>query len=225
VTFAIHARTGGPETFDINAFQVATITSLGGGLDHSARGLERLLYQFQGEAHPLIQALAEAPLQVSTVLDQLLIDVDGLRWLDTAVGEQLDVVGAILGCEREGRYDSPYRTAIEAELLVLRSSGTVDQIFAPLDLYEPGNDGTVSDLKPLDPAGFRLSITDPVLDETKAERYRRVILRARSGAVHAWFYTWPVEEDSLFRFSDDGTYKADAQHGFGVGIPAREVIA
>lgn len=202
------------------------ITSPGGGLDHVTRGVDRLLYQFQGEAHPLIQSLVEAPLQVSSVLDQLTEDVGSLRWMDTAEGEQLDVVGAILGCEREGRDDTTYRTAIVAELLVLRSSGTVDQIFAPLDTYETGNNGTVDDLKPLDPAGFRLSITDPVLDDTKAERYRRVILRARAAGVRVWFYSWPAAGTTLFAFrSSAGSPVADTSKGMGFGLMAREKIA
>lgn len=45
------------------------------------------------------------------------------RWLDDAIGQQLDELGAVVGEERLGREDDPYRQAIKARIIANNGSG------------------------------------------------------------------------------------------------------
>lgn len=55
--------------------------------------------------------------------EQVFFDLLNNRWLDTAVGEQLDVLGRILGVERAGRDDASFRTLLELKAEVNVSNG------------------------------------------------------------------------------------------------------
>ena len=59
------------------------------------------------------------------------------RWIDTAVGVQLDGVGAIVGEAREGRGDDEYRLAIKARIQINFSEATPEDILTALvNFYE-----------------------------------------------------------------------------------------
>lgn len=60
------------------------------------------------------------------------------RWLDTAVGVQLDGLGQIIGRERAGSDDDTYRLLLRAQILLNLSSGTVPQILAIIEKIIPG---------------------------------------------------------------------------------------
>lgn len=71
--------------------------------DHIARAKERLIEQYKGKLK--IEGVVEAviaPLQdIEDVLEQLKVE----RWIDSAIGVQLDKIGVIVGAAR----DSPAR--------------------------------------------------------------------------------------------------------------------
>jgi hypothetical protein len=54
----------------------------------------------------------------------------GALVLDSAYGPHLDVLGRIVGELRNGRTDPSYRTAIQAKILLNKSSGTIEEIYA-----------------------------------------------------------------------------------------------
>ena len=91
-------------------------------LDYAAIAVPRLTGQFENS--PKLKALMAAivgPLTtLETEADALVAD----RWIDTAVGKQLDGCGHIVGELRQGRDDDAYRTAIKFRVFVNISEGT-----------------------------------------------------------------------------------------------------
>lgn len=91
-------------------------------LDYAAIAVPRLTGQFENS--PKLKALMAAivgPLTtLETEADALVAD----RWIDTAIGEQLDGCGYIVGEPRQGRDDDAYRTAIKYRVFVNISKGT-----------------------------------------------------------------------------------------------------
>lgn len=57
--------------------------------------------------------------------------------LDTAVGDQLDKLGALVGELRNDRVDANYRTAIRVRILVNSSQGTLPELIDILDQADP----------------------------------------------------------------------------------------
>lgn len=91
-------------------------------LDYSAIAVPRLTGQFENS--PKLKALMAAIVGPLTTLET---DADALiaeRWIDTAVGKQLDGCGYIVGEYRQGRGDDAYREAIKYRVFVNISKGT-----------------------------------------------------------------------------------------------------
>lgn len=62
------------------------------------------------------------------------------RFVDTAVGAQLEIIGRIVGQGREGLIDADYRRYIRARIVANNSNGTIDNILvvASLVVYDVG---------------------------------------------------------------------------------------
>lgn len=91
-------------------------------LDYAALAVPRLTGQFGNS--PKLKALMAAIVGPLTTLET---DADALiaeRWIDTAIGKQLDGCGHIVGESRQGRNDDAYRVAIKFRVFVNISKGT-----------------------------------------------------------------------------------------------------
>lgn len=91
-------------------------------LDYAAVAVPRLTGQFENS--PKLKALMAAIVGPLTTLES---DGDALiaeRWIDTAIGKQLDGCGHIVGESRQGRDDDAYRVAIKFRVFVNISKGT-----------------------------------------------------------------------------------------------------
>jgi len=106
-----------------------------GDVDHVTNALARLVEQFK---LPTIQALAAvlvAPVQsIEDALQQLYSE----RGVDTALGDQLDALGGIVGQDRGGLSDDDYRRYIRARIATNKSRGRVEDLItvARLVVYE-----------------------------------------------------------------------------------------
>ena len=89
--------------------------------DHAGEALARLPQQFADKPNveKMINALAVPAQALEAALWQLLTE----RTIDTAVGTQLDELGAIVGEDRSGRDDTTYRRYIRARVLANKSQG------------------------------------------------------------------------------------------------------
>lgn len=77
--------------------------------------LSRLVGQFDDK--PRVKALVESMVAPLEALSADFKQLKDLRWVDTAIGAQLDGCGYIVGVARMGREDEEYRTAIKARIL------------------------------------------------------------------------------------------------------------
>lgn len=100
--------------------------------EHVETALDRILYQFKDK--PKFEAFITAFVQqfqdIEDVIGQLLTD----RQIDTATGENLNILGRIVGEERQGRTDADYRVWIKARIQINKSSGTSEEIINVLAL-------------------------------------------------------------------------------------------
>jgi len=91
-------------------------------MSYVSDALSRITSQF--EQSPKVLALLAA---IVGPLDSLQLESDSIkteRWIDTAIGAQLDGCGAIVGETRQGRDDDSYRAAIRFRVFVNVSEGT-----------------------------------------------------------------------------------------------------
>ena len=87
--------------------------------------LDRLAYQFEDSTQ--FKALLEAFLNQWEELNDAIIDVRDLRYLNTAEGQQLDNIGEILGLERPPDYDDDdYRFALKIQIMINNTDITVN---------------------------------------------------------------------------------------------------
>lgn len=90
--------------------------------DYETTAVSRLTGQFEGspKLRAIVAAIVSQLTTLETVADSLMSD----RWIDTAIGAQLDGCGYIVGEQRSGRDDDAYRTAIKLRVFVNISKGT-----------------------------------------------------------------------------------------------------
>ena len=99
-------------------------------MSYVTEAIDRLASQFQ--ASPKLVALLTA---IVGPLDDAKATADSLkteRWIDSAVGTQLDGCGYIVGEKRAGRDDDAYRAAIKYRVFVNISNGTPNDLIKGL---------------------------------------------------------------------------------------------
>jgi hypothetical protein len=110
----------------------------------SQRAIALLAGQFQNTPTPtentnlqnLIIALCEPATEIQTQIQNLIND----RWINTAVGVQLDGLGEILGLARTpGQSDDSYRQALIFQIQLNVSSGTPEQVINALSFFTNGS--------------------------------------------------------------------------------------
>lgn len=102
--------------------------------DHIARAKNRLIEQYRGKSkvEGVIEAVV-APIQdIEDVLEQLKLE----RWIETAIGVQLDKIGRIVGAEREiGQTDDDFRLVVKAQIIMNLNQGTPEEIIAAAKFF------------------------------------------------------------------------------------------
>lgn len=92
----------------------------------------RLLYQFQDKTY--IEGLVQSFTDQLQDIENIVFNVRDDRWIDTAEGEQLNLLGQIVGAERGGRSDDDYRNLIIAQIGRNTSKGRATDIFTIFNL-------------------------------------------------------------------------------------------
>lgn len=100
--------------------------------NHVERALARLPEQHKAKPKlvALLTALAGPAQGVEDALWQLLTE----RFVTTAIGDQLDTIGGIVGQPRNGMEDDEYRRFIRARISVRRSNGVTEDILRIVNL-------------------------------------------------------------------------------------------
>lgn len=95
-------------------------------IDYVATGSELLLSQFYGK--PRIEGLLQSYLNRLVEIQDDTNYLLQFRGIDSATGYQLDLIGKIVGQNREGRNDDSYRIIIKVKILVNNSNGTPKEV-------------------------------------------------------------------------------------------------
>jgi hypothetical protein len=107
-------------------------------MSYVSDALSRITSQF--ERSPKVLALLSA---IVGPLESLQSESDSVkteRWIDTAIGSQLDGCGYIVGETRQGRDDDAYRSAIRFRVFVNISEGTPGALIKGLDYLVDSDD-------------------------------------------------------------------------------------
>ncbi len=175
-------------------------------VDHPEVGHDRLLWQYRGDQVNL-QAFLEALLNDQQSIEDVSIDVLVNRWPLTAVGEQLDMLGKIVGQARGDFVDDQYRLFILARILVNKGNGRAEELIHILDTL--GSETIIVDE----------GTAEIRIDTTSTEYSRGVgdlMLEAKAGGVRLdYVYNEELAADS-FQFSDTlGAGDTDTDSGWG----------
>lgn len=103
---------------------------------HVSQGLKRLLVQFQGQ--PNFEGQLTSFLNQVQEIEDMLYSLIVERYLDDAIGEQLDGIGRVVGELRLGKDDTDYRTALQGRIRSNRADSRVEDIHFLFSLLLPG---------------------------------------------------------------------------------------
>ncbi len=145
--------------------------------DHVTLGQGRLLEVLQ---RPNMKALLGVYLTQIQELENVLFGVFVDFVIDDATGEQLDLIGRIVGQSRNGRVDDVYRTWLKARILVNRSSGTLPELIAIVRLLV-GTEASGFHVLPVYPKAIVVTI-DGLLTVTEPAQLHAILLDARAGS-------------------------------------------
>lgn len=162
--------------------------------DHAEQLVRLLPSQFQDKPQlaGLLADIAPAAQELETAFAALVLE----RTIDAAVGAQLDVIGRIVGQDREGLSDELYRRYIRARIRATRSNGTRADLGDITRLVMTGLGVTVDILEGGMEAVVRV-LNVPITSEVAAAtiRFLRV---AKPAAVRVLLHTTTVELPETF---------------------------
>lgn len=107
-------------------------------LDYVTIGQGRLVNQFSDK--PRLLGVVKAMLAPFTAIEDSADQVRTQRWIDVAVGVQLDGAGSIVGEPRLGRNDDDYRDAILFKIFINTSNATPQDLIRGLKFLTKPND-------------------------------------------------------------------------------------
>lgn len=161
--------------------------------NYDAIARARMLQQFKAECAPqldgLLQIAVDEIQEAEDVLFQLLLE----RTVDTAVGDNLDTIGEIVGISREGRSNADYRAAILVQIQVNNTGGQEASIAALLENLV--NPATI-DIVEVFPAGLDIAI-----DETGVTNSTIQLLRKAIAATVSLQFAQVAPGETPFAFS------------------------
>ena len=160
---------------------------------HVAQAKGLLIEHLRGGANneAFVEAFVDQVQDLEDVHFGLLVD----RAIATAVGAQLDILGAIIGRERLGAEDDEYRLYVTAQIRVNVGSGTPEDILDILDLLIVNDFG----LFEWAPAAFTI-VVDDALTEARAVILADIVQHGRPGGVGASLEYTVVDDDYTFTF-------------------------
>ena len=178
--------------------------------DHVTAALARLLTQYKDTN--LVDYLTPFLTQLQE-LEDVFFDIRAiLTNIEDQVGEQLDLLGRLVGQPREGRTDAVYILWIQARILVNKSSGLPDellQVLRTLMANEISYEGSY-------PAGFVLQVFG-ILAEPEA--VAEILTETRAGGVDGDLHYAIRADAAIFTFASGDTREASTTQGFADDSP------
>lgn len=179
--------------------------------DHADQAVSNLLEQDKGK--PKINAFVRIHAGRMQHVEDVMWAVYTQRWIDTAVGVQLDTLGAIVGEGRKGRGDDLYRLWIRVRVIINRSNGKVKDILRIVRLLIGPAPGVT--YVPQYPAAFTIQISGiPGIGDT-VQAVHDILTEVHAGGVRMNI-EYTDDDATAFKFHSDATEGVtDLVHGFG----------
>lgn len=160
--------------------------------DHVEHGLSRLLEQFKGK--PRLEAWISSYLEGVQELTDAAWAVLVMRLIDDAVGEQLTVLGRLVGQPRIVEDEERYRVLVRARIAVNSSSGKPDDLIRVANLLF-GADAEYS-MHEFFPAALVFSINEAI--DVIPALEQGMLDEAAAGGVRVDVHFSADEPDELF---------------------------
>ena len=210
-----HTVSTTPQATSSSAYTVTPIiNSTGLVTDHTEEAQGNVLSQFE-DATTLADLIASYTDRVQE-LEFAVFPVMSARSIDYATTDRLDGIGQILDVARQGRTDVGYRLRLRAELLILKSNGTVDELIAILQALASMPTKTIV-IDEYDPKTIYMRIQNFAVSFEDATIMKSLLDRARPAAteLHLIYSSTTQTDEHIFRFSDTyGTGELSSDHGF-----------
>lgn len=153
----------------------------------------------------LVAAIVQPAQDVENALQQMLLQ----RWIDSAVGVQLDQIGEIVGQARLGMDDDDYRRLCRARILTNRSDGRFETLIA-IALLVLNEVGVVVTVTNEGTATVRVFANQVVTTDAVGELLASFLQLAVSGGVRV-VTQWEESPDAdVFRFDSGPGYDVGA---------------
>jgi hypothetical protein len=214
----VHKSTAGSEETDTAIVTLDQNLPVERIPNHDAIGLDRLLEQFSGSVN--LRALLSTYLGSAQDFEDTAYQIINARSLDIVSGHRLDGLGQIVNVPRSGLNDEEYRLRIRAELAVLTSQGSIEDLTAILQLLLGMPSPPDIQIDEYYPKAIYMRARDWIVDEDPAV-IGNLLRRAVSAATYLQFIYTSVEadDDDLFRFSDtNGASEFGSSHGYSNGL-------
>jgi len=175
--------------------------------DHAGMGFARLLWQYRGD-QPRVQAWLQAFTEQLQSIEDVAFEVLVGRWPLTAVGDQLDVLGRIVGQTRRGMLDAQYRLYVLARILLNRSNGRLEELYDILEVLG------VTEVHAVEYYPGELTLW--ISGEEYGDLIGEIIGSAKPGGVTLHWIWSETPSANTFKFSSTlGADSVDADAGFG----------
>jgi hypothetical protein len=178
-------------------------------IDHVARALGRLLEQYKGQ--PNLAALITSYVEGTQDAEQNLFELLLVN-LDDAEGDNLDLLGRLVGEARDGKDDDGYRIYLRARIKLNLMSGTTEEILELFDLLL--DDPYVFELSQYQPAAFVLDVSGDAIADDIATRLAQILNEAKAAGVRADLVYSSVADADTFTFTEDDDSEASSPMGF-----------
>jgi hypothetical protein len=160
-----------------------------------ADSIALLVEQFKDSPN-LISLLTSFVAQLQE-LDTVVLELYTDRWLESAIGAQLDIIGAIVGEERQGKSDDDYRDAIKVRIGINLGNGTAEDV---IEVVRSFFDDMTVQIVDYYPASFVVRLIDPIdpltIDTTKLRAYIQDVKPVGVHVVLEFYVTGPFQFDT-----------------------------
>jgi hypothetical protein len=164
------------------------------------RALDLLLQQFKTREN--IETVLTILLNQAQELENVNKDLYNGRYIDGAVGTQLDGIGSIVGAERSGADDEQYRNAIRFQIMINKSGGEPETLIEALRFISQSDKVSLKEFFPAKVAG-EISNPDNLIN---LPENINVYMQALCGGGIKWLYTI-ITNGFPFTCDEDGDSK------------------
>jgi hypothetical protein len=165
---------------------------------------------------PIYMALLNAFTTPAKEIEDTAFDFIERFWRDHARGHQLTLLGKMIGQQREGKDDYSMIRANAARVLINKSAGTVEEIYAIISAYAAEGAGDHLRVVTHPPKSFTIYMPGGVTSEDEAVDISRIIGQITDAGVNASFVYSKVAVGKTFTL--DGSAGQGLDQGLLAGL-------